>query len=92
MSGLMGRVFIMPKEEVLDPQGQAVRQSLHALGYGEVADVRLGKYLEVRLSGTDAAAARSRLDEMCQRLLANQIIESYRVEVEPVPDRPESSA
>ena len=85
MTGLIGRIFITPKEEVLDPQGQAVRQSLHTLGYGEVADVRLGKYVEVKLTGTDTAAARERIDEMCRRLLANQIIESYRFEIEPMP-------
>lgn len=83
--GMIGRIFVMPKDEVLDPQGQAIRQSLHALGYSEVADVRLGKYLEVRLAGDDAETASARVDEMCRRLLANQVIEAYRFEVVPTP-------
>lgn len=87
--GLIGRIFVMPKDEVLDPQGQAIRQSLHALGYAEVADVRLGKYLEVRLAGEDAEAVRARVDEMCRRLLANQVIEAYRFEIASVPDEGE---
>ena len=78
---MIGRIFVLPKQEVLDPQGQAIRQSLHALGYDEVADVRLGKYVEVTLHGKDLEAARARIDEMCRRLLANQVIEDYRFEL-----------
>lgn len=82
---LIGRIFVMPKQEVLDPQGKAIRQSLHALGYEEVDDVRLGKYLEVRLKGDDADRVRSRVDDMCRRLLANGVIEEYHLEIEPLP-------
>ena len=71
----------MPKQTVLDPQGQAICQSLHALGYAEVADVRLGKYLEVEMRTNDPEAVRAQLDEMCRRLLANEVIEEYRVEI-----------
>jgi phosphoribosylformylglycinamidine synthase len=78
---MIGRVFVMPKREVLDPQGQAIRQSLQALGFSDVAEVRLGKYLELRLLGHDAEGARKELDDMCRRLLANEVIEEYRVEV-----------
>jgi phosphoribosylformylglycinamidine synthase PurS subunit len=78
---MIGRVFVMPKTEVLDPQGKAIRQSLHMLGYGEVADVRLGKFLEIRLSDTEPEAARRRIEEMCRRLLANEVIEEYRIEL-----------
>jgi phosphoribosylformylglycinamidine synthase PurS subunit len=76
------RVFVTPKKGILDPQGKAVEQALHALGFGEVADVRVGKYIELRLRdlGHDAAAARLRA--MCERLLANDVIEDFRVEVE----------
>jgi phosphoribosylformylglycinamidine synthase len=83
MNGAMmvGRVYVMPKAGVLDPQGQAIRHSLHVLGYAEVADVRLGKFLQIRVSETDPAAARQRIEEMCRRLLANEVIEEYRVEV-----------
>jgi phosphoribosylformylglycinamidine synthase PurS subunit len=80
---LLARVFVMPKAAILDPQGKAVASSLHALGYDEVADARLGKLVELRLEAADEAAARSRVDEMCRRLLANDVIEDYRLEVEP---------
>jgi len=82
---LIGRVFVMPKQEVLDPQGKAICQSLHALGYAEVDDVRLGKYMELRLRGEDAAQLRARVDDMCRRLLANGVIEEYHLEVERLP-------
>jgi phosphoribosylformylglycinamidine synthase len=76
------KIFISYKEGVLDPQGKAVERSLHSLGYQEVRDVRMGKYLEVELeaSSRDSAAARTR--EMCDKLLANPVIEDYRVEIE----------
>jgi phosphoribosylformylglycinamidine synthase len=75
----------MPKQEVLDPQGKAICQSLHALGYAEVDDVRLGKYMELRLRGEDADQLRARVDDMCRRLLANGVIEEYHLEVERLP-------
>lgn len=79
---LVARVFVMPKKSILDPQGKAVAASLHSLGYDEVADARLGKLIELKLDGDDVAAARTRVDEMCRKLLANEIIEGYRFEVE----------
>jgi phosphoribosylformylglycinamidine synthase subunit PurS len=78
---LLARVYVTPKRGVLDPQGKAVAQSLHALGYDEVADVRVGKYLEVRLGPAAGERAESRLREMCERLLANRVIEDYRFEI-----------
>lgn len=79
---MVARVFLMPKKAILDPQGKAVATSLHALGYSEVADARLGKLVELKLDGDDVEAAKARVDEMCRRLLANEIIEHYRFEVE----------
>jgi phosphoribosylformylglycinamidine synthase PurS subunit len=79
---VVARVFVMPKKAILDPQGKAVASSLHSLGYGEVADARLGKLIELRLDASDTDAATTRVDEMCRRLLANDIIEDYRFEVE----------
>jgi phosphoribosylformylglycinamidine synthase PurS subunit len=76
------RVFIMPKRGVLDPQGKAIEQSLHALGFAEAHDVHLGKYVEMALEGLGAEQARQRTDEMCRRLLANGVIEDYRFEIE----------
>ena len=81
---MLARVVVVPKPVVNDPQGVTVRQGLNALGFGEVADVRVGKYIEVRLDGSSADEARARVDEMCRRLLANQVIEDYRFEVEPL--------
>lgn len=78
----LARVFVMPKAAILDPQGKAVAASLHFLGYEEVTDARLGKLIELRIDGKDVATVSARVDEMCKRLLANDIIEDYRFEVE----------
>jgi len=67
---------------VLDPQGKAVERSLHTLGYQEVRDVRMGKYLEIELDAASRGAAEARLREMCDKLLANPVIEDYRFEIE----------
>lgn len=75
------RVYVTLKRGVLDPQGKAVARSLTTMGYEEVRDVRLGKFIEVELNETDPARAKERLEEMCQRLLANTVIEDYRIEV-----------
>ena len=76
------RVFVTLKRGVLDPQGSAVGRSLHALGYSEVEDVRLGKFIEVRLrEGAQPADERRRIEEMCRKLLANTVIEDYRIEL-----------
>jgi phosphoribosylformylglycinamidine synthase len=77
---VLARVIITPKRGVLDPQGKAIASSLHALGFAEVGDVRMGKYLEIRLDG-DREAANGRIREMCEKLLANGIIEDFRFEV-----------
>lgn len=78
----VAKVYVTPKPAILDPQGKAVASSLGSLGYQEVSDVRLGKYIEVRLDGEDRDQASSRVDEMCRRLLANEVIEEYRFELE----------
>ncbi len=80
MPGLLARVYITPKRGILDPQGKAVQSSLHALGFGEVQDVKVGKYIELRLEDA-ASAASARVREMCERLLANGVIEDFRVEL-----------
>ena len=74
-------VTIMLKDGVLDPQGRAIGQALHTLGFGAVGEVRAGKVIELQLAGTDLDAARRDAEEMARRLLANTVIESYRVEV-----------
>jgi len=81
MPGVLARVYVTPKRGILDPQGKAVQHSLHVLGFGEVADVKVGKYIELRLRDAGRDAAGSRLREMCERLLANGVIEDFRVEL-----------
>jgi phosphoribosylformylglycinamidine synthase subunit PurS len=78
---MKARVFVMPKEGVLDPQGKAIAHALGNLGFSGVGEVRQGKVIELELASTDATAAQSELDQMCRQLLANTVIESYRVEI-----------
>lgn len=74
------KVFITLKESVLDPQGQAVMQSLHNMDYQNVKDVRIGKYIELEIE--DSADTAKQVDEICDKLLANTVIENYRYEIE----------
>jgi phosphoribosylformylglycinamidine synthase PurS subunit len=78
---MTAKIRIMPKAGVLDPQGKAVLHSLESLGFGNVEDVRLGKYVEIQMNGLTNAQAREAVDEMCQKLLANSVIESYEFEI-----------
>ena len=78
---MRARVYITPKADILDPAGKAVERSLHALGFADVDNVRLGKYVELHIGGEPATASQ-RLDEMCRRLLANGVIEDYRFEID----------
>jgi phosphoribosylformylglycinamidine synthase len=78
---MKAKIYVTLKRGVLDPQGKAVQGTLSRLGFEEVADVRIGKYVEVELADTDEARARERLDEMCKRLIANTVIEDYRIEL-----------
>ncbi len=79
---MKARVLVMLKQSVLDPQGEAVRHALGTLGFGGVSAVRQGKVIELELDETDAARARDSVTAMCERLLANTVIESYRIELE----------
>jgi phosphoribosylformylglycinamidine synthase subunit PurS len=78
---MLARVFVTLKPGVLDPAGKAVERSLQTLGYPEVGTVRLGKYIELHVDETDEAKARARVEEMCRKLLANTVVENYRVEL-----------
>lgn len=78
---MLVKVFVTLKEGVLDPQGKAVRNSLHSLGFGAVEDVRVGKYLEVHLDASAPEEAEQQARRMCEKLLANPVIEDYRFEV-----------
>lgn len=77
------KVYVTLKESVLDPQGTAVKGSLHALSYQEVEELRIGKYMELTLKKGDYDV-NARVTEMCEKLLANTVIEDYRFEVEEV--------
>jgi phosphoribosylformylglycinamidine synthase len=77
-------VFITPKAVVNDPQGLTIRQGLRALGFEGVQDVRAGKYLVLTLESPDRDTALARLDDMARTLLANAVIEDYRIELAPV--------
>jgi len=70
------------KPGVLDPQGRAIARSLGDLGFSEVKQARQGKVIELDLAGEDIAMAETRVKDMCEKLLANTVIESYRIEIE----------
>jgi len=79
---MKAKVYITLKRGVLDPQGKTVNRALHGMGYDEVADVRIGKFMEVELNSSSREEAEERLREMCEKLLANTVIEDYRFEIE----------
>jgi len=74
-------VTVMPKAGVLDPQGKAIGHALEGLGFAGLGEVRAGKVIELELAETDAAKAKQVAEEMARKLLANTVIESFRVEV-----------
>jgi phosphoribosylformylglycinamidine synthase len=74
-------VTVMLKDGVLDPQGKAIGHALNNLGFAQVGEVRAGKIIELELNETDPAAARTAAEEMSRKLLANSVIESFRVEI-----------
>ncbi|REK61547.1 MAG: phosphoribosylformylglycinamidine synthase [Cohnella sp.] len=75
-------VYVTIKANVLDPQGNAVQNALHTMGFREVGKVRIGKYMEIQLDTADRAQAEERVKAMCEKLLANTVIEDYRFELE----------
>ena len=79
---MRARVFVTLKPSVFDPQGRTIADALHTLGYGTVGDVRQGKYFELELDTTEQARARALAAEVADKLLANPVIESYRIEVD----------
>lgn len=79
------RVRVTLKKGILDPQGKVLEGSLDRLGYKEVREVRVGKYMEIALEAEDAPGARVRVEEMCRRLLANPVIENFAVDVDAEP-------
>ena len=78
---MLARVYVTLKPGVLDPAGKAVEGSLHALGFGQVSGVRLGKYIELQLPDGNGTEAHTQVEEMCRKLLANTVVENFRVEI-----------
>jgi phosphoribosylformylglycinamidine synthase len=78
---MKARVHITLKNGVLDPQGKAIHNALGNLGFDGVGDVRQGKVIDLELAETNEAAARAKIEDMCQKLLANTVIENYAIEL-----------
>jgi phosphoribosylformylglycinamidine synthase subunit PurS len=78
---MKARVTVMPKSGVLDPQGKAIGHALEGLGFAGIGEVRAGKVIELDLAETDPARAKQLAEEMARRLLANTVIESFRVDI-----------
>ena len=78
---MKARIYVMLKNGVLDPQGEAVHHALGSMGFDGVEGVRQGKVIELDLSATDKSAAEAEVKEMCEKLLANTVIESYQIEL-----------
>ncbi len=79
---MKAKIYITFKPGVLDPQGKAVQHALASLGFNEVQDARIGKFIELKLNGVERAKAEADVKQMCEKLLANTVIESYRYELE----------
>jgi phosphoribosylformylglycinamidine synthase len=78
---MKARVFVTLKNGVLDPQGKAIGHALNGLGFGAVGEVRQGKVIDLELTEKDEAVARAALKDMCEKLLANTVIEKYEIEI-----------
>ena len=80
---MLAQIHITFKDGVLDPQGKTVHHALNDLGYDEVQEVNIGKYMEIKLDSASREEAEIRVREMCERLLANTVIESFRFNIVP---------
>ena len=79
---MKAKVYVTLKKGVLDPQGRAVMGALKSMDFNEVNDVRIGKNMELELNGASKEEEEKRLREMCEKLLANTVVENYRIEIE----------
>ena len=73
------KVIVTLKNGVLDPQGKAIQQTLNGMGFPEVKEIRQGKYFDIEVNETDENKAKNKVDEMCKKLLANLVIEDYKI-------------
>ena len=79
---MLAKIYITLKKDVLDPQGSVIANSLKSLGFNNIEDVRQGKFIEVKLNAENKETASKQLNEMCEKLLANLVIEDYKVEID----------
>ena len=79
---MKAKIIITPKKAVLDPQGKTVQSALAHMGYTEVGDVHVGKYIEIELTGADKSTAQKQINDACRKILSNPVIEDYRFEIE----------
>ena len=79
---MLAKIYITLKKDVLDPQGSVIANSLKSLGFNNIEDVRQGKYIEIKLDSENRESANKQLNEMCEKLLANSVIEDYKVEID----------
>ena len=79
---MLAKIYITLKKDVLDPQGSVIANSLKSLGFNNIEDVRQGKYIEIKLDSENEELANKQLNEMCEKLLANLVIEDYKVEID----------
>jgi len=80
----LAKVYVTLKPTVNDPQGLTIKGALHNLGFSKVQEVRAGKYIEIKIEEKDLEKARSEVQDMCKKLLANTVIENFRFELEPI--------
>lgn len=78
------KVYVTYKESILDPQGEAVRGAVHRMGFDEIEDIRIGKYFEIKVSDTADRSVEEVIETICDKFLANVVMESYRYEIERV--------
>ena len=79
---MLAKIYITLKKDVLDPQGSVIANSLKSLGFNNIEDVRQGKFIEIKLDSENKESANKQLNDMCEKLLANLVIEDYKVEIE----------
>ena len=79
---MLAKIYITLKKDVLDPQGSVIANSLKSLGFNNIEDVRQGKYIEIKLDSENQESDNKQINEMCEKLLANLVIEDYKVEID----------
>lgn len=85
---MKARITVYPRPEILDPQGRAIRDALARAGFDTVRELRAGKSFDLDLTGADPGAARAELEEICSKVLANPLLESFAIELEAGEERP----